>query len=210
MERLHMNYLRDLIHRLRVGESERHIASDLGISRPTVHKYRQLAEAQGYLEPDSPMPDDTTLSAILGPGPQPPRQPSSVEPYRDAVQRLVEQGVEMTAIYQRLHHDYQYQGSYSAVRRFVNRLCPREPEAVVRVHTPPGEELQVDFGRIGWLFDPISGRPRPAYVFVATLCYSRHQTPNSSLTRRCRPGWHCTSALLRVLEASRAGSCLTI
>jgi FixJ family two-component response regulator len=54
MERLHMNYLRDLIHRLRVGESERHIASDLGISRPTVHKYRQLAEAHGYLEPDSP------------------------------------------------------------------------------------------------------------------------------------------------------------
>jgi transposase len=175
MERLHMNYLRDLIHRLRVGESERHIASDLGISRPTVHKYRQLAEAHGYLEPDSPMPDDTTLSAILGPGPQPPRQPSSVEPYRDAVQRLVEQGVEMTAIYQRLHHDLQYQGSYSAVRRFVNRLRPCEPEAVVRVHTPPGEELQVDFGRVGWLFDPVSGRPRPAYVFVATLCYSRHQ-----------------------------------
>jgi transposase len=175
MERLHMNYLRDLIHRLRAGESERRIARDLDISRPTVHKYRQLAEAHGYLEPDSPMPDDASLTAMLGPDPQLPRQPSSVEPHQAVVQRLVDQGVEMTAIYQRLCQDHGYTGSYSAVRRFVNRLYPREPEAVVRVHTPPGEELQVDFGRVGWLFDPVSGRARPAYVFVATLCYSRHQ-----------------------------------
>ena len=36
MEHLHMNYLRDLIHRLRCGESERCIAQDMHISRPTV------------------------------------------------------------------------------------------------------------------------------------------------------------------------------
>lgn len=175
MERLHMNYLRDLIHRLRAGESERRIAKDLGISRPTVHKYRELAEAHGYLKPDSPMPDDASLRAVLGPDPEPPRQASSVEPHREVVQRLVEQKVEMTAIYQQLRDDYQYPGSYSAVRRFVNHLCPHQPEAVVRVHTAPGEDLQVDFGRIGWLFDAVSRHLRPAYVFVATLGYSRHQ-----------------------------------
>jgi len=49
MERLHMNHLLDLIHRLRAGESERRIAQDLGLSRPTVHKYREVAEAHGYL-----------------------------------------------------------------------------------------------------------------------------------------------------------------
>ena len=44
MERLHMNYLRDLIHRLRASESERQIARDLRISRITVHRYHELAE----------------------------------------------------------------------------------------------------------------------------------------------------------------------
>jgi transposase len=170
-----MNHLRDLIHRLRAGESERGIAKDLGLSRPTVHKYRELAETHGYLKPDSPMPDAATLQAVLGPDPEPPRRASSVEPYCDLVQRLVEQQVEMTAIYQQLRDDYQYPGSYSAVRRFVNHLYPHQPEAVVRVHTPPGEELQVDFGHLGWLFDAVSRSLRPAYVFVATLCYSRHQ-----------------------------------
>ena len=175
MERLHMNHLLDLIHRLRAGESERRIAKDLGLSRPTVHKYRELAAQHGYLKPGSPMPDAATLRAVLGPDPQPPRQPSSIEPYRDLVQRLIDQQVEMTAIYQQLRDDYQYTGSYSAVRRFVNRLSPHQPDAVVRVHTLPGEELQVDFGHLGWLFDPVSRSLRPAYVFVATLGYSRHQ-----------------------------------
>lgn len=175
MERLHMNYLRDLIHRVRAGESERRIARDLGISRLTVRKYRQWAEAQGYLQANTPFPDEATLAAALGTAARPPRAASSVEPHREAVQRLLDQGVEMTAIFQRLQDDYKYKGSYSAVRRYVAQLRPAEPEVVLRVHTAPGEEAQVDFGSVGQLYDPDSGQVRRAYVFVATLCYSRHQ-----------------------------------
>ena len=81
----------------------------------------------------------------------------------------------MTAIFKRLRDDHRDSGSYSSVRRYVHRLRPSEPEAVVRVHTAPGEEAQVEFGSAGKLYDPGSGRARTAYVFVATLCYSRHQ-----------------------------------
>lgn len=175
MERLHMNYLRELIRRLQMGESERRIARDLDISRPTVHKYHLLATEQGYLEPAADIPNEGTLVAALGPGPQPPRIPSTLEPHRETVQRLLEQGVEMTAIWQRLRENYGYRGSYSAVRRFVHKLCGSEPKAVIRVHTAPGEEMQVDFGSAGQLFDPVKGCHRLAYVFVATLSYSRHQ-----------------------------------
>ena len=66
MERLHMNYLRDLIHRVRSGESDRRIARDVGISRTTVRKYREWADAQGYVQPDTPLPDNATLAAALG------------------------------------------------------------------------------------------------------------------------------------------------
>jgi transposase len=45
----------------------------------------------------------------------------------------------------------------------------------MRVHSAPGEEMQVDFGTVGQLYDPETGRIRTAYVFVATLSYSRHQ-----------------------------------
>jgi transposase len=177
MEQLHMNRLRDLINRLRSGESERRIARDMNISRTTVRKYRDLAEPRGYLQPGHSLPDDVTLRAAFGPDPQPrPRAAAStVEPYQEVVQRLVDQGVEMTAIFQRLRDNHGYTGSYSAIRRYVHRVNPHTPEAIVRVHTAPGEELQVDFGSVGPLYDPVQGCRRPAYVFVATLGYSRHQ-----------------------------------
>lgn len=175
MERIHMNHLRDLISRLRAGESERRIAQDMQISRPTVHKYHELARQQGYLDKGAVVPDDETLQAVLGPGPQPPKIVSSLEEYGEVVKTLRKQAVEMVAIWQRLKDNYGYAGSYSSVRRYVAHLEPKSVEAYVRVHTAAGEEMQVDFGAVGQLFDPSSGRMRTAYAFVATLCYSRHQ-----------------------------------
>lgn len=175
MERIHMNQMRDLIQRLKLGESERRIAQDMGVSRPTIHKYHELAKQAGYLEKDAPLPDDASLGQVLGPGPQPPKIASSLEAYGEVVKTLRKQAVERVAIWQRLKEDYGYTGSYSAVRRFVAHLEPKPVEAFVRVHTPAGEEMQVDFGSVGPLYDPVSGQIRTAYAFVATLCYSRHQ-----------------------------------
>ncbi len=175
MERIHMNYLRELLYRLRAGESQRRIAKDLKLSRTTVGKYQAWAEAQGYLDATQPLPDDATLAAAWGEPPQPPSVTLSVEPSRDVVRAWVEQGVEMTAIWQHLQDDHHYQGSYSAVRRFVNKLRTKSPDVFVRVHTMPGEEAQVDFGSVGQVYAPASGQVRNAYVFVATLGYSRHQ-----------------------------------
>lgn len=175
MERIHMNYLRDLIYRLRSGDSERRIAQDLGVSRPTVHKYKLWAEAEGYLDPRHPLPELAELLAALGPAPRPPQMTSTLAPYQSVIEQLLDQKVELTAIWQRLKDNHSYQGSYSAVRRFVQHLRPSQPEVFVRLQSAPGEELQVDFGSVGLLFDPVSGRLRPAYVFVATLSYSRHQ-----------------------------------
>lgn len=170
-----MNHLKDILHRLRSGESERRIARDMQISRPTVHKYYEMAKHNGFLDPNRPMPDQASLLKALGPGPQPPKMVSSLEPHRAVVTELLKQGLEKMAIWQRLRDNFGYRGSYSAVRRFVSQLGTTEPEAYTRVHTEPGEELQVDFGTVGQLYDPESGKIRTAYVFVATLCYSRHQ-----------------------------------
>ena len=175
MERIHMNHLRDLIQRFKAGESERRIAQDMGLSRPTIHKYYLMAKEKGYLEKAVLPPDDETLQRVLGPGPKPPIIVSSLEPYGDVVKTMRKQEIEMTAIWQRLRAEYGFTGSYSAVRRYVAHLEPAPVEAYMRVHTPAGEEMQVDFGSVGPLFDPSSGKIRAAYVFVATLCYSRHQ-----------------------------------
>jgi transposase len=174
VERLHVHYLRELVHRLRAGASQRAIAHDLGLARMTVQKYAQLAAAAGYLDATQPLPDASELTARLGPPSQSPRTPSTVEPYREQVEQLLEDGVEMMTIFDRITR-LGYTGSYSSIRRFVRTLQPVKAKATVRVHTAPGEEAQVDFGFAGTLLDPIGGRPRRAWIFVMTLSYSRHQ-----------------------------------
>jgi DNA-binding transcriptional MocR family regulator len=102
VERLHVHYRRELVHRLRAGASQRQIAHDLGLARMTIQKYAQLAAAAGYLDTSQPLPEAAELIARLGPPPQPPRTPSTVEPYRAQVEHLLAEGVEMMTIFDRL------------------------------------------------------------------------------------------------------------
>jgi transposase len=175
MKRKHMNHIQDIIRRLKLGESERRIAQDMQITRATVRKYHKIAKENGYLETANGQPGDNELRKAIGPGVQAPRQASTVEPYREAIQEWLKQGVEMTAIWLRLQENFGYKGGYSSIRRFVHRLEPVKPEAFIRVHSEPGEDMQVDFGTVGQLYDPARKKMRTAYVFVATLGYSRHQ-----------------------------------
>jgi hypothetical protein len=54
------------LYRLRSGQSERAISRDLGISRPTVHKYKVIAEEGGFLEKGQEVPDLENLAWVLG------------------------------------------------------------------------------------------------------------------------------------------------
>ncbi len=63
------------------------------------------------------------------------------------------------------------------LQRFAAELCgPRRGRRVtVRVADgEPGAELQVDFGRMGPVFDPAAGRNRVCWALVFTACVSRH------------------------------------
>ncbi len=175
MERRHVNEIREIIHRARHGESIHEISRSQCLARNTVRKYLRLAQEHGFLEPDKPLPEIPCLGRLLGPPPPPRHMRSTVEPFAEHVKKLLDAGVEMQTIWQRLRDEHGYAGSYSSIRRYVNRLFPQEPEIVCRVETEPGEEAQVDFGSAGLQWDSKTGQRRKAWVFVMTLSWSRHQ-----------------------------------
>jgi transposase len=167
--------IREMLRRIRHGESDRAVEEAMGINRKTVARYRAWATEQGLL--DGPLPPLGELRRLMKETMKttpPPQNVSSVESYRELVVKLRQQGVEMAAIHERLK-ERGYPGSYSSVRRFVHTLEPVTPGVMVRVETKPGEEAQVDFGYAGLLLDPETGRPRKAWAFVMTLSWSRHQ-----------------------------------
>ncbi|MEK7277312.1 MAG: IS21 family transposase, partial [Chloroflexota bacterium] len=147
----------------------------LGLSRNTVAKYRAWAEEQslltGLLPPLAEI--DARLKAAQAPALK--QTTSKVEPHRVIVEDLRRRGLECQAIYQRLCDDRRYDGSYSAVWRFVAKLEGQTPEVTVRVEVGPGEESQLDFGYAGRMYDPQQQKVRKAWAFVMTLSHSRHQ-----------------------------------
>ncbi len=167
--------IREILRRLQAGDGDRRIARDLQVSRKTVSKYRAWASEQALLA--GPLPDPAALQDALAatlPVVVPPRMASTVAPFRARVVELRARGVECRAIHQILRDEGGFTGAYQSVYRFVRRLEPRTPDAVVRVETPPGDEAQVDFGYAGLMHDPRSGTRRKAWAFVMTLSFSRH------------------------------------
>jgi len=167
--------IRELLRHLRDTTNDSAVRRASGLNRRTIQRYRRWAQEQGLLE--GPLPPLEQLQALitttLTPEP-PPQTTSSVEPYRDLVLQLHRDGVDGTAIRERIR-PLGFAGSLSAIYRFLHRLAPAEPDVTVRVETAPGEEAQVDFGAAGRLLDPQTGRLRKAWAFVMTLSWSRHQ-----------------------------------
>jgi len=63
------------------------------------------------------------------------------------------------------------------VQRYVADVCGRTRGRgpTVRVADgEPGDELQIDFGRMGLIFDPKSGRDRVVHALIFTAVFSRH------------------------------------
>jgi transposase len=174
MERLIVPTITDILYRLKKGQSERTIARDLHLSRKAVRRYRDFAREHHILEPEAPLPDEVTISTLLGPPPPPPGKPSRLVPLHPVIEAMLEDQVEKRAIYQRLVTSHGYDGSYSALCRYADKVHPKDVGVTVRIETAPGDQAQVDFGSAGQIRDPKTGKMRTAYAFCMTLCYSRH------------------------------------
>src|SRR6516165_3637842 len=160
----------------RQGDSDRDIARSGLMGRPKVALFRALAETEGWLAPETALPDDAAIAALMGPARRASSTISTLEPYRAQVERWAAQGVGGVAIHAALAREHGYRGSYSAVRRMLAGIrASLPPDTTVPLYFAPEEAAQVDFGAGPFLLDPARGAMRRTWCFVMTLCFSRHQ-----------------------------------
>ena len=170
----------EVIRRWRADHSQRHIASGTGLSRDTVAKYITAAEGLGVSR-EGPEPSEEQLSrlAVIGqPGPRQVKTPSEdlLSPWADQTYRwLTGDRLQLTRI-RELLAERGCRVSYASLQRFVaRRNWRRRSKATVRMEdTPPGGVAEVDFGRLGLIHDPDTGRRRAVWALIVVLGYSRH------------------------------------
>jgi transposase len=169
--------VREMLRRLRLGESARAVAKGLGVSRNTVREYVAWFEAEKFLPGDTEaLPAAAELHERLARA-EPVQQPPRLMAYRDEIGELVGAGLQVKVAWERFsaaHPDVR--ASYTAFRRFVRRYVDERPRrAVVRLEVGPGDEAQVDFGYAGLIPRAAGEVPAKTWVFVMTLSHSRHQ-----------------------------------
>ena len=79
---------RQVLVRLRQGDSDRDIARARLMGRPKVAAFRALAAQQGWLAPEAALPDDAAISAAVGQARRARSTISTVEPYRAYSDRI--------------------------------------------------------------------------------------------------------------------------
>jgi transposase len=172
--RIEMHHYRQVIHRMRQGQSDRAIAKAKLMGRLKCAFVRSIAQKNGWFD-DGPLPDDGALSKIFENAKAPnPTQVSLTQPHEDKIKNWVQQGVQATTIYQALVEQFGFTGSYSSVRRKVSKLRDKTPKASCVLDFAPGEAGQVDFGTGPTITDVFTGAVIKTWVFVMTLCFSRH------------------------------------
>lgn len=161
---------------MRRGDTDRQIAQTKVLGRPKLAQLRQEALSRGWLEPDSPLPDDQVLAGVFGKTKRAASTQSSLEPHRERITQWMQAGVGGPVILSHLQRSHGYTGSYSSVYRMMVSIAGARPaKATIRLAFGPGEAVQVDFGAGPLMPDPATGKVRRTWAFVMTLCFSRHQ-----------------------------------
>jgi transposase len=104
---------------------------------------------------------------------------------------------------------------YRTLHRFCVERCGfGRTAATVRVADgEPGVECQLDFGYLGLLADPVTGRQRKVHALIFTACYSRHMFVWLSFTQTlaalvagCEAAWVFFGGVFKVLIPDNASA----
>lgn len=172
--RFEMYQFRHILVRMRLGETDRQIARCGLIGRRKAAALRQAAQAQGWLDAATPLPEDAVLAPLLRQHRARPQTTSQVLPFAPDVRAWHRAGFQGTTIYQALVRKHGFTGSYSAVRRFLQALQLAEPRATTVLDFEPGDAAQVDFGRGPRIVDVYTGQVIDSWIFTMVLAWSRH------------------------------------
>jgi len=167
--RIEMYEYRAIIYRLRQGMTARQIAKSGLAGRHKINAIRQLANQHGWLNLQTPLPDELAVAQIFDNNPQ--RKPqSTVDIYQEFIVSAINDGANATVIHEQLIERFNFKGAYNCVQRFVKKIKDSNNlKLTVPLDFNIGEAAQVDFGKGPKLFDQRLSKVVDTWFFVMTL-----------------------------------------
>lgn len=174
--------VREVLRLWLLGEGFRSVERLAGVDRKTVRRYVDAATGLGLVRDGGEAQLTDGFMGLVIEAVRPHRSDGHGEAWRllsahhDQVKGWLDDGLTAVKVQMLLAR----QGVVvprRTVQRYAAEVCGhrRGREVTVRVADgEPGGECQVDFGRMGLVFDAESGRNRVCHALIVTACYSRH------------------------------------
>jgi transposase len=213
--------VREVLRLWLAGESFRRIEWLTALDRKTVRRYVAAAEGAGVARGRGDLQLGDEVIGQVVEVVRPHRSDGHGEAWRllgghrDQVTKWVE--ADLTSV--KIHELLARQGvavPLRTVQRYVAQVCGRArgQGPTVRVADgEPGDELQIDFGRMGLVPDPVAGRNRVVHALIFTACYSRYQfvylTPRQTtqaVIEGCEAAWGFFGGVFRTVIPDNMGA----
>jgi transposase len=186
----------EVLRRVGRGERQRAIQRVTGHSRSSVRRWVRAARRLGW-EPGTAEPDEALARAVaqrlrpVRPEPELGESEARLQPRREQIGAWLRpedggRGLRLAKVHALLGREG-IRVPYSSLHRFAVKHCGFQDRRrlTVRVaEVAPGELAEVDFGRLGLVWDRASERRRVLHALVVTLVHSRHQYVHVTHTQK--------------------------
>jgi hypothetical protein len=212
--------IREVLRAWLTGAGLRRVAEQAGVDRKTARRYVAAAEEAGLARDGGPAQLTDELVGQVAQAVRPVRPGGHGQPWeqlevcREQIAGQVKAGLSVVKIGVLLER----QGiavPYRTLHRFCVERCGfGKTSATVRVADgEPGAECQIDFGYLGLLADPVTGRARKVHALIFTAVYSRHMFVWLSFTQTlaalvagCEAAWVFFGGVFKVLVPDNASA----
>jgi predicted transcriptional regulator len=173
--------LYEIFRRYHAGQFKREIARSAEKDRKTVREYLKKLEKMGFDRKKAFPEKDDLYKAIYKVLPKTERGKSVYEELEEHEERFRElindprEPVKPKTAYEIVKIQGNLNASYSSFKRFASdkKLRAEKKKSCIRIELEPGKETQIDYGKMGLLYDKKSGRNRVVYAYIAKLSCSR-------------------------------------
>jgi len=173
--------VKELLRRWAAGHGARKIARETGADRGTVGRYVAAAE-ELKLSRDRELSegevDEVAQRVQARPMPDRSAEWAAVAGHTERIAEWLgrKRPLRLSKVHTLLMREHGLEASYDTLRRYATQeLGWRRKPATIRLEDPPaGQEAQIDFGKMGRMLDPLTGRVRTLWALVITLSFSRY------------------------------------
>jgi transposase len=212
--------IREVLRAWLAGAGLRKVAEQAGVDRKTARRYVQAAEEAGLVRDGGVGQLTDELIGQVAQVVRPARPGGHgqawelLEARHGEIEAQVKAGLSVVKIGVLLER----RGvvvAYRTLHRFCVERCGfGKTASTVRVADgEPGVECQLDFGYLGLLRDPVTGRQRKVHALIFTACYSRHMFVWLSFTQTlaalvagCEAAWVFFGGVFKVLVPDNASA----